>query len=239
MGTVNDDYVGSTCSDSTCTNPFNMKKANYGPLYFDHTHILVFNYVYNLPKFIQSTSGFGRIGKAIVNDWQVSGITTMMTGQPDNITFSITGISNLPERYNGFAGRRAPRSLQEQSVLSEGVVPMDERFGTRSSSGGEPRDLISQARPIRRPGDHDWDVSIFKNFQLPRESMKLQLRMEMFNAWNHPRFNDFNRAAQFDASGNLVNTPSVLGGTGGRFGFGALTDTADPRRIQLAAKLYF
>ena len=37
----------------------------------------------------------------------------------------------------------------------------------------------------------------------------------------------------------LINTPSALGGTGGRFGFGALTGTADPRRIQLAAKFYF
>jgi len=37
----------------------------------------------------------------------------------------------------------------------------------------------------------------------------------------------------------VTNLPNALGGTGGRFGFGALTGTADPRRIQLAAKFYF
>jgi hypothetical protein len=84
-----------------------------------------------------------------------------------------------------------------------------------------------------------WDVSIFKNIPLPREGMRIQLRVEMFNAFNHARFNDFNRSAQFNTAGQLINTPAVLGGTGGRFGFGALTGTADPRRIQLAAKFYF
>ena len=97
----------------------------------------------------------------------------------------------------------------------------------------------SAPRSIRRPGDAVWDLSIFKNFPMPKEGMRLQLRVEMFNAFNHPRFNDFNRSAQFNTAGQLINTPTVLGGTGGRFGFGALTGTADPRRIQLAAKFYF
>jgi hypothetical protein len=61
----------------------------------------------------------------------------------------------------------------------------------------------------------------------------------MFNAFNQARFNDFNRSAQFNTAGQVINTPGALGGTGGRFGFGALTGTLDPRRIQLAAKFYF
>ena len=52
--------------------------------------------------------------------------------------------------------------------------------------------------------------------------MRLQLRVEMFNAFNHARFNDFNRSAQFNTAGQLINTPGALGGTGGRFGFAAL-----------------
>ena len=41
MGTANDDGVN--------VNPFNARVAEYGPLFYDHTHVLVFNYVYNLP----------------------------------------------------------------------------------------------------------------------------------------------------------------------------------------------
>jgi hypothetical protein len=105
-----------------------------------------------------------------------------------------------------------------------------------------PAGFDSAPRSVRQPGDNDWDVSIFKNFPLWRETTKLQLRVEMFNAFNHARFNAFNTGAQFNTAGQLIkliNTPTVLGGTGGRFGFGALTGTADPRRIQLAAKFYF
>ena len=46
MGTANDDGVN--------VNPFNSRAADYGPLFYDHTHVLVFNYVYNLPKFVKS-----------------------------------------------------------------------------------------------------------------------------------------------------------------------------------------
>ena len=47
------------------------------------------------------------------------------------------------------------------------------------------------------------------------------------------------RTGDFSTLGKVINLPNALGGNGGRFGFGALTGTADPRRIQLAAKFYF
>ena len=93
--------MGTTNDDGTLNTPFNMRIADYGPLFYDHTHILVFNYVYNLPKLIKGTSGFEKAASYVTNDWQISGITTMQTGQPDNISFSIDGISNLNERYTG------------------------------------------------------------------------------------------------------------------------------------------
>jgi hypothetical protein len=213
--------------------------ADYGPLFYDHTHMLVFNYVYNLPKFVKSHSALGKVGGAVTNDWQVSGITTFMTGQPDNLSFSISDIGNLNERYTG-SPDVAPRILINQAPsypkdIYQWMSPAGLALPPVKGSAG----FDSAPRSIRRPGDADWDVSIFKNFVLPKESMRLQLRVEMFNAFNHPRFNDFNRSAQFNTAGQLINTPTVLGGTGGRFGFGALTNTLDPRRIQLAAKFYF
>ena len=93
MGTANDDGVN--------VNPFNTRVADYGPLFYDHTHMLVFNYVYNLPSVVKSKSAAGKVGGLIANNWQISGITTFMTGQPDNLSFSISGIGNLNERYTG------------------------------------------------------------------------------------------------------------------------------------------
>ncbi len=231
--------LGTATDDGTTVHPFNSRVADYGPLFYDRTHILVFNYVYNLPTFIKSNSAAGKVGGAITNNWQVSGITTMMTGQPDNLSFTISGISNLNERYTG-SPDVGPRVVMTGSpTYPKGIYQwMDPSILALPPVKGS-QGFDSAPRSIRRPGDHDWDISVFKNFAMPRESMKLQLRVEMFNAFNHPRFNDFNRAAQFNAAGQLINTPTVLGGTGGRFGFGALTGTLDPRRIQLAAKFYF
>jgi hypothetical protein len=60
-------------------NPFNLR-ANYGPLYYDHTHIVNLVYNWSLPKFVHG-SGFGPhlLGEA-VNGWQFSGYTAFQSG---------------------------------------------------------------------------------------------------------------------------------------------------------------
>ena len=84
-------------------------------------------------------------------------------------------------------------------------------------------------------------MSLFKNIRLNEDSPRfLQLRLEMFNAPNHTQFSDFNRGATFNATtGAITNLPTGLGGSGGRFGFGAVTGARSPRQLQLAAKFYF
>ncbi|MND09830.1 hypothetical protein D3C83_334620 [compost metagenome] len=50
-----------------------------------------------------------------------------------------------------------------------------------------------------------------------------------------------NTAAVFNANGQITNLPTQQGGTGGRFGFGSLSNIrANSQRIlQIAAKFYF
>jgi hypothetical protein len=231
--------MGTASSYTTGNNPFNFRLADYGPLDYDRTHVLVFNYVYNLPRFVKSTTGAGKIGGVIANNWQVSGITTLMTGPPATLSFSITGIGNLNERYTG-SPDIGPRIVMNNSPsYPKGIYQWLSPAGLALPAVKGSAGFDSAPRSVRQPGDNNWDISIFKNFPLWRETTRLQLRMEMFNALNHARFNAFNTSAQFNTAGQLINTPTVLGGTGGRFGFGTLTGTADPRRIQLAAKFYF
>jgi len=231
MGTTNDDY--------TTNIPFDIRKADYDVLGNDRTHVLVLNYVYNLPSFVKSTSSFAKVGKLIANDWQISGITTFQTGAPQNVSFSISGIGNLNERYTGSpdVGPRVvykgpisyPKTQYQWMDASVLALPT-----VKGSLGFD-----STRTPVRDPGFQNWDISIFKNVPLHGERVRMQLRVEMFNAWNHPEFNGWNRSATFNQAGQITNLPTALGGSGGRFGFGALTGTSDPRRIQLAAKFYF
>ena len=64
------------------------------------------------------------------------------------------------------------------------------------------------------------DLGIFKNFQMPREQMKLQFRAEMFNLFNHTNFTA--------ANGDRASTS-----------FGTIRGTYSPRQIQFALKFSF
>jgi hypothetical protein len=232
--------LGTTTDDGTYNNFFNTRAADYGPLFYDRTHLLVFNYLWTLPQFVKGDSGGAKFLKQIVNDWQLSGITTMSTGQPNNISFGINNFSNLNERYTGSVNT-APRVVfngptsypkTDYQWMTTDMLALPVLKGSQG--------FDSAPRNIRSPGDNNWDLSVFKNFRyMKREGNLLQLRLEMFNAPNHTRFSDFNRSVQFDALGKITNLPNALGGTGGRFGFGALNATRDPRIIQLAVKIYF
>ncbi len=41
---------------------------------------------------------------------------------------------------------------------------------------------------LRAPGINNWDIGLFKNFQLA-ERLRLQMRLESFNTFNHPQWN--------------------------------------------------
>src|SRR6185503_13347354 len=84
------------------------------------------------------------------------------------------------------------------------------------------RGMDSGFNRLRGPGLHQWDMSVFKNI-LMGERVRAQLRLEAYNVFNHTQWGGFNSAMTFDsATGKVINLPSQLGGTGGRFGFGSL-----------------
>jgi hypothetical protein len=76
------------------------------------------------------------------------------------------------------------------------------------------------------PGFHNTDLSVIKTIN-PAQSVRLELRADIFDVFNHPNFG---------APGNLVDSPT----------FGKITRTrlstgegGSSRQIQLAAKLTF
>jgi hypothetical protein len=62
-------------------------------------------------------------------------------------------------------------------------------------------------------------MALFKSFAFT-ESVRLQLRLETFNTFNHTQFNGI------DSASNDAN-------------FGQVTSTYDPRTLQLGAKFSF
>jgi hypothetical protein len=238
--------MGTNTEFQTFTgHPTDHRGADYAVLGFDRTQNLSFNYIYNFPNLSQKYASMNNIfTKIFLDNWQLSGITSMNSGAPTTIAYTVqgTGATALNRRITGsetwgprpvLTGKmdKNPGDRTLEAWIDTSVI----RPAVKGSTGND-----SGLRPMRLPGVNNWDISFFKKFQFTsNESRFIQLRWEMYNAFNHTQWSGVNTTAQFDSTGKLINLPTSLGGGGGRFGFGALNTARNPRTMQLAAKLYF
>jgi hypothetical protein len=83
------------------------------------------------------------------------------------------------------------------------------------------------------------DFSLRRQFGLT-ERVKLQLKADFFNIFNHPNFGDPNPVLNQGTFGQSTETLAQSLGTGGlNGGFNPLYQIGGPRSIQLARKLQF
>jgi hypothetical protein len=236
--------VTSSVPPNPISNPDNVRAAGYGPLPQDRTQSLVFNYIYNIPGL--SRKGFldHAAARTVLNDWQLSGLTSMASGAPTNLTYAVSGIgaTTLNRQITG-SEDIAPRVVFTCNPNEgRGLRSIDAFINTscmapasRGSVG-----LDSSYDRLRGPGLENWDMSLFKNIAI-KERAHIQLRLEAYNAFNHTEWGSFNTSITFNAAGQIINLPTQLGGTGGRLGFGALNNirTNSQRILQVGAKFYF
>jgi len=139
---------------------------------FDRTHMLILNYIYELP-FLRDQS---KLAGKMFGGWQVSGITQFQSGTPRNLglTGASIGLAARPNLKSG-ASITGPKTVAQWFNTAAFEAPA---FGFFGSAG---RNLI------RGPGIHNWDFAVFKNFGI-REKTRLQFRAEWFNFFNHTNF---------------------------------------------------
>ena len=220
------------------------RNSFYGPAGFDRTHNFVASYIYNFPKFARGKLLDNTVGHVVLNGWEFSGFTTLVSGAPTTLSYGINSVSSttLNRQITG-SETIAPRPvLTGNPNLSPGDRVIGAWFNTSVLQPAVKGSLgvDSALRPLRGPGVNNFDLSLFKNIVYGRgEGRYIQLRGESFNAFNHTQWSGVNTSAVFNSSGVLTNLPTALGGTGGRFGFGATNTVRSARIIQLAVKLYF
>jgi len=240
-------YTWSRALGVDCGHITNTRQACYGPLNIDRTHVLTFNYIVDLPQFSKHM-GFmnNAVGKHILDGWQYSGLTSMQSGTPGNVSYTVTGFSG-PQLNRAITGSEdvAPRVVFTCAPkLSHDAKTPDQFINTAcfAPAAAGSRGMDSSFNALRGPGIHQWDMSVFKKINFS-ESRYLQLRLEAYNVFNHTQWGTLNTSANFNAAGQLTNTAALLGASGGagRGGFGALTNIRanSQRIIQIAAKLYF
>ena len=239
--------LGTASGDGDGFHPLNAKMGNYGPLTFDTRHVLVFNYLYTLPKLARGGNFLDNpVGRRIVNGWEIAGITSMRSGMPTGVGYGVSGIggAELNRRITGSETWGPRVVLTGSPVLNSGRtenqwVRNDVFLPAQKGSVGLDSAIRGYLYGI---GDHVWDISIFKNIPFTsNESRFIQLRLEMFNTFNLVRYSGFGTGVTFRSltDNSITNLPTALGGGGGRFGYGAISGARDPRIIELAVKIYF
>ncbi len=196
-------------------NPFNLQSGR-GPADFDQTIRYVLSANYLVPRF-----NVQRWKSAVVNDWQVNAIATLLTGMPFNVVSgtdrSLSGIGNDYADQVGNPARPAHVSRIKEYFNTAAFVPA--AVGTFGDVG---------RNSLRGPGYEDVDLSVFKDiFHFSR--FQAQFQAQAFNALNHTNLANPQNSISSGTYGQITGT--VASGTGSNAG--------SPRVFQFALKLMF
>ncbi|MGH9657521.1 MAG: carboxypeptidase regulatory-like domain-containing protein [Bryobacteraceae bacterium] len=179
----------------------------------DIRHNARFNAIWDLP--LGSGRRWLRSGAAsqILGGWQLSALGTLFTGPP----YGVVTQSNTCECSSTGAQRA---DILRNPDLPSGQRTAERWFDTAAFAQPARFRFGSAARSVgRAPGTLNFDLGVMKNFPI-RERLRVQLRGEMFNAFNHV---------------NLGIPGTSLGGSN----FGSISSAADGRVVQFGLKIHF
>ncbi len=205
------------------------------PSQFDRTHIFTAHAVYELPFFRRSTG----LKRTLLGGFQVTGVYTAQSGTPLTITQTINATTPTGSLIS-FADPLGTGSTLRPNLIGNphGTGSLTQWFNTAAfapaffSYGSAGRGIV------RGPGIDNWDMAVFKNFRFS-ETTNLQLRVEMFNVFNHPQYLNPGTAARFSTVAGAAATSFPATYTQTEPTFGVITGTRDPRNIQLGVKFNF
>jgi hypothetical protein len=157
-------------------------ERDYGLSDYDVDHRLVGSFVYNLPfgsgeKYAGDATG---VKNALVGGWQVNGIYTWQHGFP--ITITAADLGGLNDTF----GTNRANLVGDPGSGDQSVTRWFNTAAFAQPTAGASGDLGRNTE--RGPGINNLDLALFKNFELGR-GMRLQFRLESFNAFNHTQFN--------------------------------------------------
>jgi hypothetical protein len=213
----------------------NNRLADYGNSDFDTRHLFTVNFTYDVPRAGWATNAWT---KRLVNDWQVSSILNLHSGQPYDEVLS--GLNLVGSPYSGSHSFNAAipglQWLNPAGFCNPTAINPATMLPDPGCTGGP----VSRNKFVG-PNFKDLDLSVIKNIPI-KERLSLQLRADMFNV-----FNRINFASGVGSVGTGCSEDFVLHHC--KAGFGQVTDTigdfngapglgpGEQFNMQLAAKL--
>jgi Carboxypeptidase regulatory-like domain/TonB dependent receptor len=223
-------------------------RSDWGPCFFDQTHIISSYVTYELP--VGRGKKFGKdispVLNQIIGNWEIGGIISFHTGNALTLNeFGGWGAFNGdPSKTNGIGNyflSARPNCNGPVKVLNKFIPATTSNpayiqwFDTGNITHPSNEFGTCSVGNFRGPHYSDVDLSLQKNF-LITESKRLQFRLEMLNAFDHPvwTFSGGPAGGSFDPG-----TPVTGGLSSGNPNFGNITGSQSARQIQLALKFFF
>jgi hypothetical protein len=243
--TINTDYTWAKAIDLEDTDngqnvipDYTQLKKFYAPAGFDRRNVFNFQYVYNLPDFRR----FNKLVQLTAGGWEYSGVTQFWSGSPclkgdsptdDACDLTVGSGGNLG---NGGFGHIRPDYVGGQVLTAHNHnVPKGQSpqwFNPAVFAVPAPGSFGNLHRnSVYGPGISNFNMSLLKNFNFT-ESLRLQLRFEAFNVFNHTQWGNVNTTLSAPTSGTTFSGSNA--GSSGQ-----ITSTRDPRQLQLGGKFYF
>jgi hypothetical protein len=205
-------------------------RQDRGPSSFDVRHALVGAVTYDMP-----TLKIGAVGRALLRDFAVDIIFRAQTAPPVNV-FSTRDIGFGSFQFRPDLIQGVPLYLEDRNAPGGRRInpaAFDPRTPTTANREGTLGRNALRGFPLSQA-----DFALRRMFKL-KEGLRLQLRAELFNLFNHPNLAD---PVGDLTSGLFGQSAQMLGrslGSGGVGGFNPLYQVGGPRSIQLALKLAF
>jgi hypothetical protein len=216
-------YTWSKALDDRRSTTYLPGSLTYGPSSTNMANRLTPNFVWNLPK---ASRGWNNLfSRAILDNWEVSGIDSFISGQPMNVGLATTDGENIT---GGGDGARV--IVTGNAVLPKSQRTFD-RFFNPNVFALPAVGTIGTAwngSVFYGPGVNNWDLAVTKKIPFG-EKVRTELRFEAYNAFNHTQFSSVNSTANFDpTTGAQVNSA-----------LGMLNGDRGPRIIQVGLRLNF
>jgi hypothetical protein len=233
FGRVFTDDAGLTYTSGTSatvnSNDPNNRAQQHAQADFNRTHRLVVNYTYDLPGYKQGNAFAGKL----LSGWGLSGLTTIQSGLPINITDSrgslafaagsaraqiCPGNTYADLVTQGSVESRLNSYFNASAICAIPVVGAINGVGGATGYGNLGRNILIG------PGQVGFDAAVIKKTTVGglRENAYLEFRSEFYNLANHPQFAN----------------PSSNAGSAATYGVISAT-TVSPRIIQFALRYAF
>ena len=231
--------VNSTVLSPRRVQDFQNQTAEKADSALDHRHRFVASALYDLPFFRKSNSRlartlFGGFSTAATVSFETGSKATVLSGidsnlngdpAPDRTILNANGVANTQSTVTPLVNSRG--QIVAYLADNPNAQYIQAGLGALSNAG---RNTL-QLKPIQNV-----DFSLFKNFALG-EVRKIQLRVDLFNAFNHPQY----VPGSVDGVDPIATTGVGQFNTVGRSDFNIASHvfSSHPRVIQLALRFDF